>query len=428
MSKNILIGSGLSALGFLENLNKDINLESFDKNTYFGGHGYSHKFDDCFIDEGAHISHTKDKEFLDYIDANNLKRFTKFNSKIVNYYQEKKIGYPIQLNLKDLTFSEKFKYLKSFFLKTKKLEDCYNYYDWLVSTYGKFLADKYYSMYTKKYWRTDPSDMSLDWVKGRLAEKNIFKTLISLFLELKNSSLVYDEFRYPKKNGFFDFFINKFKQFDIKLDHNVKKISIKKKKVYFSNGKSANYDYLISSIPLVDYLNILEELPEEMSRILNSLKYTKLATYNYKILKKKDYDFHWCYFYDSKIPISRMSILNNWNDENKDNYYLVQGEVFFRNDETFDMNQCDKRTKEHIIKFFNLESDKEILLEKKIIVEKAYPVPLLNQKKNIEKIKSWLQSQNIYQIGLYGNWQFMWSDQAFNSGKQAAEIINTHKL
>ena len=61
MSRNILIGSGLSALGFLENLNKDINLESFDKNTYFGGHAYSHKFDDCFIDEGAHISHTKDK-------------------------------------------------------------------------------------------------------------------------------------------------------------------------------------------------------------------------------------------------------------------------------------------------------------------------------------------------------------------------------
>jgi protoporphyrinogen oxidase len=297
-----------------------------------------------------------------------------------------------------------------------------------VSTYGKFLADKYYSMYTKKYWRTDPSDMSSDWVKGRLAEKNIFKTLISLFLELKNSSLVYDEFRYPKKNGFFDFFINKFKKFNIELDHNVKKISIKKKKVYFLNGKSVNYDCLISSIPLVDYLDIIEDLPEEMSRILNSLKYTKLATYNYKILKKRDYDFHWCYFYDSKIPISRMSILNNWNDENKDNYYLVQGEVFFRNDETFNMDQCDKRTKEHIIKFFNLESDKEILLEKKIIVEKAYPIPLLNQKKNIEKIKSWLQSQNIYQIGLYGNWQFMWSDQAFNSGKQAAEIINTHKL
>ena len=44
----------------------------------------------------------------------------------------------------------------------------------------KFLTEKYYKMYTKKYWRTNYEEMSIDWVKeGWL--KNIFNTLKVFF-------------------------------------------------------------------------------------------------------------------------------------------------------------------------------------------------------------------------------------------------------
>ena len=324
MSENILIGTGLSSLGFMENINKDKDFIIYDKNTYFGGHAYSFKIDNFYFDEGAHISHSKNKEFLEYIDAFNSEKFRQLKCKVYNFYKNKKIGYPIQFNLKDLTFSEKIKYLISSIIVRKKLKNCKNYYEWLVASYGKFLTEKYYKMYTKKYWRTNYQEMSTDWIKGRLVEKNIFKTLKSLYFTTNDESLVYNEFRYPIQGGFFNFFEQKFKKFQFNLGYDVNKIDIKNKLVQFKNGKTLNYKILVSSIPLSEYKNLLVKVPRWIVNYLEDLKYTKLLTYNYKVKKKVSHDFHWCYFYDEEFPISRMSILNNFNKKKMINIILFR--------------------------------------------------------------------------------------------------------
>ena len=64
IKNNILIGTGLSALGFMEKM-KSKHFIVYDKNNYVGGHAYSHVVHGHFFDEGAHISHTKNKFFLD---------------------------------------------------------------------------------------------------------------------------------------------------------------------------------------------------------------------------------------------------------------------------------------------------------------------------------------------------------------------------
>ncbi len=424
MSENILIGTGLSSLGFLENINKEKNFIIYDKNPYFGGHAYSFKIDNFYYDEGAHISHSKNKEFLDYIDAFNSEKFIQLKCKVFNFYKNKKIGYPIQFNLKDLTLSEKIQYLVGNLVFKKKLKDCKNYYEWLLASYGKFLTEKYYKMYTKKYWRTNYEEMSIDWVKGRLVEKNIFNTLKSLFFRTDDKSLVYDEFRYPIEGGFFNFFEQKFKKFEFNLNHNVNKIDIKNKLIHFKNGKSVNYNIFVSSIPLTEYKNLLVTVPGWILDYLETLKYTKLITYNYKLKRKINHDFHWCYFYDEDLPISRMSILNNFNKNKNDKYYYVQAEVFFRNDEKIDFKDFDLKTKNQIIKFFNLQEASDLVFEKKVLVEKAYPVPLIGDKIKINKVINWLRENDIYPIGLYGNWKFMWSDQTFLNGKNTAFEIN----
>ena len=59
MKNNVIIGSGLSALGFFENLRDQSKYIIYDKKSYPGGHAASHKFENEYFDEGAHISHTK---------------------------------------------------------------------------------------------------------------------------------------------------------------------------------------------------------------------------------------------------------------------------------------------------------------------------------------------------------------------------------
>ena len=61
---------------------------------------------------------------------------------------------------------------------------------------------------------------------------------------------------------------------------------------------------------------------------------------------------------------------------------------------------------------------------KKVLIEKAYPVPLIGDEIKINKVINWLRENDIYPIGLYGNWKFMWSDQTFLNGKNTAFEIN----
>ena len=424
MSNNILIGSGLSSLGFLENIEKKKNFISYDKNSYVGGHAYSFEIDNFYYDEGAHISHSSNINFLKYIDAENKKKFKEFKSIVLNFYKEKKIGYPIQFNLKDLNFFEKIQYFSEYFFKRKNHGKSKNYYEWLLYSYGGFLTNKYYKMYTEKYWRTDMKEMSVDWVKGRLAEKNVYDTLMSLFFKNMNKTLVYNKFKYPLCGGFFNVFKEKYEKFNFNLNYNVIKIDIKNKKILFENGIEKNYNVLVSSIPLNEYAHLIKELPEWAKDTLNNLKFTKLITYNYKLKRKINHEFHWCYFYDKSIPISRMSILSNFNQQKQNNYYYVQAEVFYRNDEKIDFIDYDQKTRNHIRKFFNLKNDDDLLYEKKIFVEKAYPIPLIGDRDKINDIIHWLRQNKIYPIGLYGNWKFMWSDQTFFNGKEVADEIN----
>ena len=50
-----------------------------------------------------------------------------------------------------------------------------------------------------------------------------------------------------------------------------------------------------------------------------------------------------------------MSIINNFNQKkNQDNYYVIQMEVFRRNDELIDDNSIDKNVKNHLFDFLRL--------------------------------------------------------------------------
>lgn len=414
MSNNVVIGSGLSVLGLLKK-NNSKNFSIYEKNNYVGGHAKSHVVDKFYFDEGAHISHSRNEQFYQHILKDKETNLNKFKSSILNFKNSKEIGYPIQLHLRDLNFSEKFKILSEIFKKTK-FQNQNNYYEWLLSNYGFFLTENYYQPYTKKYWRSDPKTMDINWVKGRLAKKNINKTLYSLFFKNKKTNLVYDEFRYPKEGGFFELFRSHYKNKSINLNSKVTKINLKKKSIIINNTKEVFFENLISSIPLVDYKALIPELDTKIKLDLDNFKFTSLITYNFKIKKKVKLNFQWCYFYDDDIDVSRMSIINNFNQsENQDDYYIVQMEVFRRNDETIDEFSIDKNVKNHLINFFKIEK-KDIYFENKFFVEKAYPVPIIGVEEKRLKIIEYLKNHNIYQIGLYGKWKYMWSDQSFLDG------------
>ena len=48
-------------------------------------------------------------------------------------------------------------------------------------------------------------------------------------------------------------------------------------------------------------------------------------------------------------------------------------------------------------------------------MEFGYPVPLIDN--NEDKIINWLKRNDIISFGLYGTWEFMWTDESYLNGK-----------
>jgi hypothetical protein len=43
----------------------------------------------------------------------------------------------------------------------------------------------------------------------------------------------------------------------------------------------------------------------------------------------------------------------------------------------------------------------------------------------VDRISGWLESQGIVTAGLYGKWKYVWSDQAYASGVEAAGKVRS---
>jgi protoporphyrinogen oxidase len=423
---NILIGSGLAALGFLELIKKKIKFIVFDKNSYKGGHAFSHFIRDNHFDEGAHICHSKNSFFLKYILENKIKVKRK-KSKINNYLNGKKIGYPIQKNIKDLFIDEKIKIFFDFFRIIKK--KILNYEDWCNYNYGSYLTNNYYKVYTWKYWRTDMKNMSVDWVNNRLEKKNFLQSFISFFFSKKKIDLSYNTFLYPKYGGFFFFFKNKYKKFNVNLSSKVTNINLTKKYIEINNSKIYKYKNLVSSIPIIDYVNLIEDLPLNLKNNLKKLKYTTLIAFNIKVKKRKIFNEDWCYFYDRDNPISRLSFLDNLKGIKNKKTITIQAEVFRRNDENYDIEILKKAVKEKIFVFLGLHDKNDLLFFEYFIVEKAYPIPLQGTKNIVNEVIKYLKNNQINQIGLYGKWEYKWSDQSFFDGYNfGKDLLGSHEI
>ena len=54
----------------------------------------------------------------------------------------------------------------------------------------------------------------------------------------------------------------------------------------------------------------------------------------------------------------------------------------------------------------------------------SYVVADLNRLSNSRPAINWLEKNHIYQVGLYGRWKYIWSDEAYLSGYKMAQKIS----
>jgi len=415
----VILGAGLSGVGAARHLPGSIIYEA---KNHVGGHVYSHEQNGLHFDEGAHICHAKDADWLKVLFRNAGDVIRIDQSLVSNYWHGHWVTYPVQNHLRDLPVEIRTQALKEIEI-AQRLSDRKpgNYEEWCRIQYGDLLTDRFYREYTEKYWRTPMSAMDTDWLTGRLLPSQLELIIQGAIAPVDEKQSVFSSFHYPARGGFFSFFNKFYDGVDVRTGFRVSGISIREKTVSFQNGQVISFEKLISTIPLSDLIRFMDEVPDVIRQDAASLRHTQLIGVNIVVNKPDLVPHHWFYIYDSDIDVSRVKVLSNIIPENLPfEKTVLQTEIFRKDDETFDVEKLKCKAVIDLGRIMGFDPGRDVDSVGHVVVSHAYTIPTLGRQAAVDRICGWLESKGIESAGLYGRWKYIWSDQAYTAGKTAA--------
>lgn len=418
-TKYLIIGAGISGLTFANYCKGEYLI--VEKENEVGGYCRTIKRNGYVWDYAGHFFHFKTEEFKKKFLSKMSKDDIVYNDKCTKIlYKNNLVDFPFQTNIHQLEKEEFIDCLYDLFNKEEK--DSYsNFLDMLYGKFGKSIVEKFLKPYNEKLYATDLKNLDVD-AMGRFfpyADKEaIIKNMKKQEVNSYNSS-----FLYPK-NGAFSFIKVLYDNLDkekILLNSTIVEINTKKKYVVLSTGEKIEYEYLINTMPLNKFLELLggyEELIDKMS-------YNKVLVFNLGFDKpsplcKKE---HWLYIPDQKTNYYRVGFYNNILGQDKLSMYI---EIGYGKNQKIDKKEIDKQLK---LTLKNLEKDNIISKDMKlvdyesIIMDPAYVHIETETTKKIEKAKEKLEKNSIYTIGRYGAWIYNSMEDSMVAAKELAEKI-----
>lgn len=423
MPEIIVLGAGLSGLGFsctLRTAEQDFCV--FEKENHPGGHAYSETIHGISFDQGAHISHSKNHEFLSMIHRNAIDVSCIAPSIVASHWQRRWIGYPVQNHLHSLPLKERIQALVG--LLTAHLTPTrtapVDYEEWCLSQYGHHLTHNFYRVFTHKYWRTPMNMLSTDWLGGRLLPSILPTIIKGAFHPQIEKQTVFTLFHYPTQGGFFSFFRPSYDNLPIHYGQDISLVDVESKYIESASGQKEYYDLLASSIPLNTLVGIIKDVPPEIREASALLLHTQLMCINI-ILTSAPVKYHWCYVYDEDIYPARISFPTNLTGNNT--LFALQAEIFRHSREEWSPEQLFATALPQLADLFHFNMHRDLVSATFQVVPYAYIISDHDRARHVATIHSWLKTKNIRCMGLYGNWKYMWSDVAYYSGVALAQQI-----
>lgn len=417
MSNNVILGAGIAGISAAYHLKqKGENSVIFEKDNDWGGLCGFFEIDGFRFDRFVHFTFAKDEKIAElFAKSSPLYAHPPVS---YNYWRGCWLKHPAQNNLAPLPIEEKVKIIDSFVNRPRKdVAEISDYAEWLRVQYGDYFAENFPFAYTRKYWGVEAKQLETKWVGNRLHVSPLPEVLRGAFAE-QQENFYYTKFmNYPKKGGFRSIMNECRKGLDIRLNKKAVHIDTAAKQVEFADGTVENYDNLISSLPLPEIIKMISDVPENVQNAAKQLRWTCGYQVSLGFNRPDVAKYLWFYIYDEDVPPARVYSPNLKSPDNApEGCSSLQAEIFFANGvKVVDKNIILQKTVEKLKEICQF-NDSDVVV-KDIRFEPYANIiftPEIYESRKV--VREWLQAQGIKTIGRFGEWDYLWSHQAFESG------------
>lgn len=381
------------------------------------------------------------------------------------YYKKKFFDYPVTMKpetIKNMGFGTTVQagcsYMKSALHKLPE-DSLENFY---INRFGKKLYSMFFEGYTEKLWGRHPSEISADWgsqrVKG-LSIRAVIKDMWNKTFSKKNdnakveTSLI-EEFYYPKygPGQLWETAAAEVQKMGGQIIMHTKAVKINtdgkktvKSIVCDKNGENVTMDcdILISSMPVKDLVEGMNDVPENLRNIASGLPYRDFVTVGLLVDKlnlKNETDIKtlgnivpdcWIYVQDVGVKLGRIQIFNNWSpymvSDPEHNvwigleYFCAEGDSFWNMSD----KECINMAIGELVKMGVISSASDVKDSHREKVKKAYPA-YFDTYAQMDELVDYLSGfENLYCVGRNGQHRYNNMDHSMATSFEAVKnIIN----
>jgi protoporphyrinogen oxidase len=391
-----------------------------------GGHTSTHFYDDGFtFDEGPHISFTPIKRLQELFARSVDGNFHTPKAYVNNYWKGHWIKHPAQVNLHGLPPDLVVPCIRDF-VEASKVENpvVANYQDWLRAAFGDTFARTFPEEYTKKYHTTEARNLTTDWLGPRLYRPKLEEVLEGALKAEPLDVHYVDTFRYPTRGGFVEYLKHFIPMADIRCGFRVTQIDVKERTLTFANGQQAAYDRLVSSIPLPRLIAMIRQAPDDVRTAAALLSCSQVVLVNIGLNRTVDTRAQWTYFYDQDICFPRLSFPCGFSPSlAPPGCGSIQAEIYFSEKWrplTSKPEDWIEPVIDDLIKCGLIRDRGEVIHRSTIFAPFANVIFDHDRPASLRLVHEYLDEAGIAYCGRYGDWGYIWTDQAFLSGERAA--------
>lgn len=422
---DVILGGGVSGLG--ASYASDYRISVYEGAKEAGGLCAGFKVGGFTFDKAVHLSFATSDIVREVFDRTD---YYTYNPYPKNWHEDRWIKHPVQNNLFALSVEERIRAVHSFVERPQDVAVS-NFKDWNISRFGEYISENFVFKYNRKYWCEEPMTLGVQWIGNRLYQPQLDELLRGSYTDETQNTYYAKEMRYPKQGGFMAFLDSITQKASIHCSKKVIGIDEKERIIYFSDDTQLKYKTAFSSIPLTDMPNILKYAPHEVINAANKLNYTGVALVSVGFRSKNLISEPWFYIYDTDILAARVHSPSVKSPNNApDGCSSLQFEIYFNGRENPPTKETCIENTIYALKKLNdaggisFDAENDILFIDYHVIKYGNVIMYAENDVNSAVVKNYLKEHGIIPIGRFGEWDYLWSDQAFISGYRAIKTRN----